>query len=56
MKAIAKRGEVLLVDKGNGYGYVYNPVTKVPGKEHRIISLLNKGYWEWLTKPVEITK
>jgi len=53
MKAIAFNGEMYLGEKENGHGCIYNPITKAFGQDHMIVSLLDKGYWEWI-EPFDI--
>lgn len=56
MKAIAFNGENYLIEKKDGLGCIYNLISKRFSQDHVIISLLSKGYWEWLNPPVEIDK
>jgi len=54
MKIIAFNGEQYLVEKEDGKGCTYDLSTKKIGQDHFVISLLSKGYWEWIDPLVEI--
>ncbi len=56
MKAIAKCNDLYLIEEDGGYGFIYNFTNKSTGYKHKVVSLLNKCYWEWLEIPIDIEK